>query len=171
MSPALRALATALRASGKLRWYPGMLTTHYGRVLLYTEQPRRGLDCFREMRSWPTVTPVIGWDEPPPPVPADALPDFDDLLTQLALLPMTREAYSDPYLRTEYWADPDGAGGRWFVLRAAPRELKGLAALSYSMVASEPTELEALLAALLAAPGGHMRCLEAPSDSMPPEKS
>lgn len=139
MTPALHALAVELRDSGKLRWFDGMQ---------YVEPSRR---CRRptceKHRDLPEFDPGDTYRDRhrrTAPAVVGAIPDFDDPLTAAGALLVARAAWNDPLLHVDPHRDGDD------VLRWTVRGRRDGA--SVILAYGAPTELEALIAAILAAP-------------------
>jgi hypothetical protein len=125
------ALARRAVACPRWRWMPGMLARHpedIGRVLTF----RSG--C-----------PVVSWDEELAAAasdPTNLLPDFADAATLGCLLALVREVSMDPRVCLY---PVKMLGNHWWNV-GVPWETAGL------FVSTAPTEAEALIAALEAAP-------------------
>ena len=142
------ALARRWRAARGFGWIGGMLTTCYGRVREETSIKWRSEGVIRRLVvDDPDAELYSDFDghKDSVPVPADALPDLDDPLTRMAALLMARKAWGDPllYVETFVWDD-----GPRFRFRSWARPFAGLAGFSSFFT----TEIEALIAALEAAP-------------------
>ena len=135
---------TALYAAGKVRWMAGMLDTYGTRVLSVKDDGRLVTDEFVD-----TSTALQSWqvhDVTSPDTMHD--PDFTDPATIGCLLHQAREAWGDPTAHVHgcLW-DMSGevVPPQWTMVGTLP-------AVGQSVVGWHLTEINAILAAIAAAP-------------------
>ena len=156
MSPKIIASLTLLRDSGKLRWYAGMLTTRHGRVLRIETHRYDDGAVFTAL-----FVPFLCDDADEMAIPDDdAIPDTDDPLTAAAFLLMAQEAWGETAHLVRFPTHTQPAPGQdlepalWWALAV------GLASVPLLVYRDDgtrhylagPTRIEALIAAILAAP-------------------
>jgi hypothetical protein len=128
-------LARRAVACKGFRWKPGMRTTD-------------GMRVIHEPRLWPYRPCAIRegtWVDTAVPRPlGDHLPDFTDAATLGCLLSLVREAWDDPTIVTAATLELGGVRG-WVAECWTPQS-------PIHILAPRPTEAEALVAALEAAP-------------------
>ena len=141
MTPTIIASLTTIRAAGKLRWYAGMLTTRHGRVLRITFTHRfDGSVCTA------LFVPFLCDDADEMSVPDDdAIPDTDDPVTAAAFLLMAREVRRDPGFCVRFVRDFHLGTEGWVGIGTSAK-------ICGPVTATYATEIEALIAAILAAP-------------------
>lgn len=123
-----------LVAAGKAKWSPGMLGPDGFRITAVHRDTRRGLVL---------VTRGAGWTAPS--LQSDFLPDWDDPATLGCLLGQVRERWNDPVLSATACYVKDRVM-KWGMDHPC------LDSLPDALWDYFPTEAEALLAALEAAP-------------------
>ena len=144
MSPAIIFSLTTLRDTGKLRWYAGMLTTRHGRVLRITSTHQSDGSVFTAL-----FVPFLCDDADEMAIPDDdAIPDTDDPVTALAFELMAQEAWDDPTL---YGACVITGDRPWGV-RSRDYGSPFNRVATYRANPTFATRIEALIAAILAAP-------------------
>lgn len=124
-------------------WMPGMLTTHYGRV---REETSVDWDTQKVIRELVVDDADESVDGAPVGVllPANALPDLTDPLTAIGA-ELVLHAIAPTFDVVRY-------GGAWAVIRPPIEGAPGLAGMLAGIVARGATRLEAVIAAILAAP-------------------
>ena len=134
MTPELIALGRRAVACPRWKWRPGMSDTD-GRRYQWRHENRQVEACSESSEGG------INWEEP-----IGAIPDLSDDATTGAVLGLVRQAWCDPTAHTR-WSQ---SAMRWEMLRSdaewppSPKWVRILGA--------GPTEAEALIAALGAAP-------------------
>ena len=141
MTPTIIASLTTIRAAGKLRWYAGMLTTRHGRVLRIETHRYDDGAVFTAL-----FVPFLCDDADEMAIPDDdAIPDTDDPVTAAAFLLMAREVRRDPGFCVRFVRDFHLGTEGWVGIGTSAK-------ICGPVTATYATEIEALIAAILAAP-------------------